>query len=427
MAVIILSGLFVLFLGSASETSDVTGSDRAVLPEVPSFDGRPNVVLITLESVRPDHMPCYSYRRRTTPHLCRFARDAYIFDRAYTSGGNTALATSGVATGRYPFELGLTWNASKVPESVRTLPERLQESGYVFYQSGMHGLPVIGREDGKAIKGRPVGRLLDRADSPVFIRMHLWETHSPFDISAIPPGARQYTGPNVTIAHVSEDRTQNDTRLRNVYDEMLRASDRHRYRSILDSLRRSDDYNRTLVIIAGDHGEMLGEHGQYGHSEPPHYEAHIRVPLFIRFPNQTRTHRVDNLVSTIDLAPTILQYTNIPYRADAFTGVSLLNDTHDRIVVNHPVDTMLSTRYKISRCPSNYYRGYCANRSRSVETVLFRYENRTAYRVSNTTEEARMARHLSQTLAQRQMASPNLTAAEQARLQDRLRELGYIE
>jgi len=261
-----------------------------------------NVLLITLDTTRADRLGCYGYSRAVTPALDALARRGTLFENALAQVPMTLPSHATLLTGRYPRELGIRLNeqAALAPD-LPTLASVFKGQGYrtgafvaAFVLDSRYGLDrgfdVYDDDVGEGVLMRRANAVTDRAlawlrdaqREPFFVWIHYFDPHKPYE----PPeafrgvGADPYDG---EIAFV-------DTEI-------------ERLTKWLETQRLTD---RTLVVVAGDHGESLGEHGEHGHAMFL-YQTNLRVPLILAHPRLgKRGARVAEVVELTDVFPTIL-------------------------------------------------------------------------------------------------------------------------
>ena len=282
-----------------------------------------NLVVITLDTTRADRLSPYGNMDISLPHLERLASEGIIFDRATSVGALTLPAHASLFTGMLPPVHGVRDNADPPLRAAHTtLAEILAGRGY--RTGAFVGSVVLDRERGLAqgfewygeIPAEETGsrRLQRRADAvvadatrwldgvgdaPFFMWAHLYDPHHPYQ----PPApfdslADPYIG-EIAFA-----------------DSQIGV--------LLEQLDRKDLSDRTVVIVAGDHGESLGEHGEDEHGIFI-YEAVLRIPLIIRAPHLA-PRRVTELVRLIDVMPTALELLDVPTAIGG--GVSLVGLMH---------------------------------------------------------------------------------------------------
>lgn len=282
-----------------------------------------NVVFISLDTCRADRLSCYGYRRKTTPHIDAVAREGVLFRDALTPVPFTLPAHSSVMTGTYPPTHGVHLNnGGHLADSNLTLAEILREAGYqtaafvgAFVLDSRFGLnqgfdTYDFQETKKSRKddydertaeevNRPALAWLGKhATQPFFLFLHYFDPHQPYEPPS--PYASLYADDLYAgeIAYM---------------DSCIGA--------VVDRLRALGAYDKTLLIIAGDHGQGLGEHGEATHGYFI-YNSTLRVPLIIRAPGGTKGSQVEGNVSLVDIVPTVLDLIGLKTPAQV-EGVSL--------------------------------------------------------------------------------------------------------
>ena len=285
----------------------LAGSARAV-----ADSSLPNLLLITIDTLRADHLSCNGAQNVATPNLDRLAAEGVNFTRARSPVPLTLPSHASILTGNYPPTHGIRDNASsRLADSQRTLSEALQASGYET--AAFLGSFVLDRRFGLA-QGfetyddqvardpemlesleaeRNAGAVFDAfeswfsarsGDAPFFAWLHFYDPHAPY----LPPEpfASRFQGDPYAgeVAYV---------------DQMVGR--------VLATLEDRDMLREMVVGIVGDHGEGLGEHGERTHSLLI-YNSTLHVPMILFAPGRIEAGaRVESLVRTIDLAPTLLE------------------------------------------------------------------------------------------------------------------------
>ena len=273
-----------------------------------------NVLLISIDTLRADHLSAYGFPRPTTPNIDALAREGVLFKDVHTPVPMTLPAHVSMLTGTLPPTHGLRDNLqNRLPEGSRTLAEMLKPRGFTTgaivstfvldrrfglsqgfdsYDDRFQAVHKIG--DISERKGDETTRLarewLDQhKDRPFFFFVHFYDPHDPYEPPE--PFASQWK------AHP--------------YEGEVAFAD-HCVGQVLEKLRQLGLYDSTLIVITGDHGEMLGEHGELNHGFFI-YEGALRVPLVVRVPRAEGTPRqVDLPVSLIDIVPTIVSLVGAP-------------------------------------------------------------------------------------------------------------------
>ncbi|MBW8866444.1 MAG: sulfatase-like hydrolase/transferase [Acidobacteria bacterium] len=265
-----------------------------------------NLLLVTIDTLRADHVGAYGYARARTPAIDALAAGGVRFERAYAAAPITLPSHATLLTGRYPPGHGARDNGLHVSASVPTLATELHSRGFktaafvaafpLDHQFGLNrGFDVYGDQlprqpNGQLANERPASQVVNDAIAwlrqlaptphplpPFFLWVHVFEPHAPY----------------------GEPSSQRPVLER--YDDEITTADREIGR-LIDALgaARAD----TLIVAAGDHGEAFGEHGEYAHSIFV-YDTTLRVPLVINGRGVAAGAKVDTPVTLADVAPTI--------------------------------------------------------------------------------------------------------------------------
>ncbi|HEX3526418.1 MAG TPA: sulfatase-like hydrolase/transferase [Thermoanaerobaculia bacterium] len=292
-----------------------------------------NVLLVTLDTTRADHLGCYGYSLARTPRLDALAREGVRCADAVSAAPITLPSHATILTGLYPPAHGVRDNGSyALGDDAVTLAERLKKAGYrtqaivsalVLNRRYNLGQGFDGYDDDLwsedeaklfMIRSRPGDRTAERAAAwldgwskektsgkphPFFLWMHLFDAHQPYRMAGT-------------------DRVLSPT----PYDAEIAVLDRSVGR-VLDELKKLGALDNTLVIVTADHGESLGEHGEKTHAVFI-YDATVRVPLLLRCPRLLPSSKVyTDPVRSVDLVPTILSALGLP-GGNETQGVDLL-------------------------------------------------------------------------------------------------------
>jgi arylsulfatase A-like enzyme len=247
------------------------------------------VLLVTIDSLRADHVGAYGDADARTPALDALAADGVRFDRAYAAAPLTLPSHVTLLTGRYPPRHGVRTDTAHLDPAVPTIAGAFRRCG--FATAAFPGAAPLGRQsdldrgfDSYASAWQDAdiaGWLEARSDRPVFVWVHLFEPHTPYGNPA----------DRARVARPAIDR----------YDEDVAAADAHLGRLVaLLGSRRAD----TLIVVTSDHGEAFGEHGEITHGLFV-YDTTLRVPLVVSGPGVGRGRVAAEPVSLVDVAPTI--------------------------------------------------------------------------------------------------------------------------
>lgn len=303
----------------------------------------PSIVLITIDTLRADHLGCYGYFRDTSPNLDAFSKDSVFFERAYCPMATTLPSHVSMLTGLSPLEHGIHANQEhgggifRSGPGARSIAEFLRDEGYVTgafvsatplkRSSGIDAGFETFDEPSRAMRKAeettaPALRWIERhAAKKLFCWIHYYDPHwprrppAPFvdryrDEPGLDAFLRDRQIPDAVaaapckLATVTREAT-------NAYDGAIRYVDQEVGR-VFDALRAAGLWDRSVVIVTSDHGEGLNQHDWPAHGRT--FEEQLHVPLMIRFPGARSDlpRRVTKLVSLVDLMPTVLGRLGVP-------------------------------------------------------------------------------------------------------------------
>jgi arylsulfatase A-like enzyme/Tfp pilus assembly protein PilF len=276
----------------------------------------PDVYLITIDTLRADHVHCYGDDQIQTPALDSIAQDGIRFMQAFTPSPITNTAHTSILTGLLPSVHGVTDFGIPLAKTIPTWPELLNQNGYqtaafigaVVLDSrtlapGLdRGFDYYDNFPSDSSESKHWGRVERRGEDvvhraeawmdghpakPRFVCVHLYDPHDPYDPP--PPFAQIYK--------------------HRLYDGEIAYAD-SALGHLLTYLKRQNRYNRALIVVVGDHGEGLGEHGEQTHGIFL-YDATTHVPLLIKLPVSGKPAVVEAQVQTTDVLPTVLDLLDI--------------------------------------------------------------------------------------------------------------------
>lgn len=312
-------------------------------------DKRPNVLMISLDTVRRDHCSVYGYKRDTTPNLRLFADQGTSFDLAYAPTSTTGPSHATMFTSLYPVAHGVIKNGLKLSPKSYTLAKHLSAHGYqtaavvssfvldakysldqgfTFYDDDFElakstiklkewkGQKVDNGFDQRAddTTEKVIGWLSKQRDPdrPFFLFVHYWDPHSPY----IPPR------PFLSRFAPERNSSRPSKQVIRLYDGEIAFVDSEIGR-LFAALKKRDLEENTLVVVTSDHGEGLFQHDHISHSINIYEEA-VRVPLLLRWPHRIVQGQVCNApVELLGLAPTILDMLGVKWNGCPFEGQSL--------------------------------------------------------------------------------------------------------
>jgi len=283
----------------------------------------PNVVLITIDTVRADRVGCYGYRQARTPNLDALAKEGALFRTVVASVPLTLPSHCSIMTGTYPTVHGVRDNVGyTLGESPPTLATILKEHGYST--AAFVGADVLdperGLNRGFDTYSCPLHRKMGRNNPLVFNLVELQRRAEEVVADAVGWLAVQpnpATKPFFTWIHLYDPHLPYDpparfrALLRDPYDGEIAYAD-FALGKFFQYLKDHNLYDSTLIVAASDHGESFGEHREHAHGYFI-YDTTLLVPLVIKPPSGGGmvVHRCETPVRTIDIAPTVLQFLNI--------------------------------------------------------------------------------------------------------------------
>lgn len=316
-------------------------------------NSRPNVIVIDVDRMNKERMPCYGHYRNTTPNMCEFGEDNILFEDAVTQSGWTASSVATIFTGRRPGVHGVIGNwfivgrQDSLPEDEVTLAEVFREEGYTTAAFPVNGKNVVGlqerynldqgfekyhegntklKEQNKALNNW----LEEEREKPVFLFIQGFDPHyyntwdgeyrsrfrenysrsldhnklgRPTSIRMI-NGSYMLEADNGTLTQLTEKDIEY---VKAQYDDALYRSDRS-FEGLLDTLKRNDLYSNSIIIVTSNHGENLNVRNEssdnYRFTHGSIHRGNINVPLMMRAPDEVSA-TVEKQVGLIDLYSTI--------------------------------------------------------------------------------------------------------------------------
>ncbi len=314
---------------------------------------RPNIVVIVLDTARPDYLSVYGHPRRTTPYLEELAAQSTRFDRAYSTSSWTLPAHASLFSGTLPEQHGATQQHPHVDEHVPLLAQRLAQGGY--QTAGFSNNPWVSERTGLSRgfeqfqdrwkrgqkspdEQHPTIQAIDEwfgrrdVDRPFFLFVNLIEPHMPY----VPPWslAREFMPQQTTWAaaiarffpkgqpqavthrhYAGKDPLSAEewSELAELYEGDLLACDQLT-RAIMRQVDRNTDPENTLVFVLSDHGENLGDHGHISHVFNV-YDSNLRIALLARGRGFEPGRHEERLAQIVDIYPTVLHAAGLDVEA----------------------------------------------------------------------------------------------------------------
>jgi arylsulfatase A-like enzyme len=330
-----------------------------VVHDLDAYGRAKGIVLVSIDTLRRDHVGAYGYQPSTTPRLDALAREGILFDDAVSTASWTLPAHLSMLTSSDPALHGGVDLRHGFNHQLPTLPGVLRQAGFATHAvtSHLYVSPVYGLDDGfdhmDFHQDRKAADVADRAieildrvgDRPFFLFLHFYDPHWHYD----PPDDRlrlfetEYTG---QVTGLWQDFSRRNMRkftskdldhIRALYDGEIRYVDDELGR-VLDHMKTRGLERGTLLVLTSDHGEEFLDHGSWEHQKTL-YEEVVRIPLVVHGP-KVEARREPAQVSLRDVAPTVLAWADVAQPAP-WQGASLLAAPGDREAygeTNHTID-----------------------------------------------------------------------------------------
>ncbi len=314
---------------------------RAHLPDASAL----NILLVTLDTTRADHLGCYGFSPAKTPNLDRLAQEGTRFARVYCPAPMTLPSHVSILSGLYPVTHGVRNNGHVLPEGIRSLAEILKgrgcataafvssfsvdsrfglDRGFDVYDDTFQSQATLKSTNAERRAEETFDRfsrwLENNGSNRFFAWVHYYDPHLPYDPPQ--PYREEFSG--------------------RLYDGEIAYMD-HYVGAILERLRTKGILEKTIIIAAGDHGEGLGDKVETGHGIFL-YEEELRVPLI--FHNRSifpRPRVSENQVRLVDVAPTILELIGLKDDAAGMPGQSLVPRLKGK--AGKDLDSLIETFY----------------------------------------------------------------------------------
>lgn len=327
---------------------------------------RTNIILLSVDALRADHLSCHGYHRETTPVLDEMAESSLWYPNAYSASSHTREAIPSLLTGRYPDE-AVNSSYHLDTETIATVLRREGFTTGAFHSNpfvsraygfdrdfdvfdddlhlGSHKLIVLAQRMFDKFRNRHYARATEinkrslawlnslEDGQPFFLWNHYMDVHGPYE----PPDAyrtryhnepvNDRTAQRLYKRAIKQPESITDTECRtliDLYDAEIRYTD-DRIGEFIDALETRGLLEQSLVVITADHGDAFGEHGYYEHPRYLHEEL-TRVPIVVSSPD-VKPELVETPVGTLDILPTILDSIDID---KTLPGQSLLRIAYER-------------------------------------------------------------------------------------------------
>lgn len=341
-----------------------------------------NLLIISIDTLRADHISCYGYKKNTTPNIDFLASQSHRFKNAYTTMPTTLPAHASLFTSLYPTQLNIRRNGEKVPAEVTTLAEILKSSGYTTtafvsavvlderygisqgFETYEDNFGKYNQQTAGNTLAKTVSWLKNHNNDPFFLFVHFYDPHTPY--YAPDPFRKKFQAPNrpqpPELEFLQNPGQYTPVLVKQViaaYDASVAYAD-WAVGKLLHRLEQLGLDENTLVVLISDHGESLDElitrygyafdHGEFL------YVHELRIPLIVRMPEakSQRKKMVHSLpVSIVDIMPTILELLHIE-PPELVSGRSFLPVLYKEKISPQPI---FSERRTFKIVPKPYLKG----------------------------------------------------------------------
>ena len=347
------------------------------------FRKKKNVFLVTVDTLRADHLGCYGYHRNTSPNIDRFALEAMLFEKCFSHAPVTSSSCASILTGMYPHETKVFENLP-LPKQLETLPETLKKHNYktIAVVSNFNLRRKTGWAQGFDIfddkmaeheinRNLPERTALNTTNCAIefvkkfhkenlFFWIHYQDPHGPYTPpeNYSKPFLDQKQKPKYLKINQSVSGYNGIPSYQNIgnnkdynyyvaqYDGEIRYQDQQ-FKHFIDTLKDLNLYDESLIIFSSDHGEGMGEHDYYFAHGENLYNSLTHVPLIIKSANSLKGKRSD-FVQHLDIVPTILHFLGI--KPDSrFRGADLrLEQIKDRPIFAEMISPFTNEGFKLS-------------------------------------------------------------------------------
>lgn len=323
--------------------------------QIPETD-QTNIILISLDTVRPDHLGCYGYSKNTSPVMDRLAADSVLFKNTYSTTSWTLPGHVSLLTSTDCLNHQVYFRLQKIDPDMLTLADILREQQFycaaftgggfvsetygfskgfdVYQEIKLHGDHAIRFDEAERLAQMASRWLEDNKDKNFFLFLHTYQPHDPY--ANLSPIGKEFLeedaeweqaemeslfdGKGRFQTQFSERQKQNIIAL---YDGEIKYTDAFLVLPILDKLKELGLYEKSLIILTSDHGEEFFDHEAWLHDHSV-YDEGIKIPLIIKFPDaEYKGIQIEKIARITDILPTILDQMRIKTSNRQFDGVSL--------------------------------------------------------------------------------------------------------
>lgn len=316
-----------------------------------------NIVLISLDTLRPDHLGCYGYRRNTSPNIDRLSQESVLFFNTYSTTSWTLPAHVSMLTSLDCLHHQVYYPRHRMEPETVTVADILRVNqlvcagftggGYLSSKYGfskgfdsyqeykIYGNKALRYDEAEYIAEKACKWIQSNRDKNFFLFVHTYQPHEPY--GNLSSEGKKFLSENakwnkVNMGALLKEKGRfytrfTDEEVKNIvglYDGEIRYTDLFLVKPLIEELKKSRLYDSTMIIITSDHGEEFNEHEAWLHDHSI-YDEGIKIPLIIKFPHsEYKGKKIHEIVRITDIVPTILDHLNIKTGSAEFDGQSLL-------------------------------------------------------------------------------------------------------
>lgn len=317
---------------------------------IPRFNDntKKNVLIITIDTLRSDHLSYNNYSEKTSPNIDGFALQAINFTNAFSVSSATWPSLTSMMTSVYPSQHGVIFNGYKLTKNFISLPEILQKNSYQtaailgnMRRATHNGYDyIIKAFNDEIVMQNTIIKLNRYKNRKFFMWVHFLGPHAPYTAPENFYKKHNISSEDIKLGLIKKhyeifenNRKSIDKnilqKIIELYDINIEYTD-WLVGKIFEKVKELKLANNTIIIISADHGEELCQHHNYLYHSGSLYDSSLKIPLLIYIPN-IRSKKVNQVVSNIDIAPTILDLLNLQ-NPSSFEGESLLKTLNGRFL-----------------------------------------------------------------------------------------------
>ncbi len=337
------------------------------------------VILISIDTLRADHLGCYGYKRETSPHIDALAEDSAVFLNAYAASPWTLPSHVSMLTSLFGVHHQVYQETDKMDPSLMTLADFMRSGGFFCtsfngggFVSSIYGFSkgfdsyhegeggVFHQDSAERVFHSVLNWLEIHRDRNFFLFVHTYQPHSPYacpfpyKVMFLDEDSRfthldllSYLGGKSSIFKPLPEKEREN--IIGLYDGEVRYTDDKLIGPLIAKLKEMGLYEESLIVFTSDHGEEFFDHGGWGHGHSLYNEA-LKVPLVIKFPKEKfKGKTVNQIVTLVDIMPTVLDEMGLDFSEDEIDGRSLLpflegKEREDRVYLADIGSNVLGSR-----------------------------------------------------------------------------------